>query len=153
METLQTLLSLAAALNLEGLGASEHVYWFDGIPENLYTDPFPRAVTVGTDALLQRTVIRYINGYTSDTGEGGGSGDDDDASDEDATGGGSDGGGNQGSDDGGGAPSDGPGANQGGGGDGGCSVAHAQNLHALWGFAFVIACVMARRRVRRNNRN
>ncbi|MFO0724430.1 MAG: hypothetical protein U1E65_11640 [Myxococcota bacterium] len=49
-------------LGLEGLGCLDQIYWNAAPAANAATGPSLRAVVVGTDPGLGRTVIRYING-------------------------------------------------------------------------------------------
>lgn len=52
--------TLAAVLQLTAIHADKDLVWVDGDLNALFTTPF-RAVTVGQDALLGKTIIRYIN--------------------------------------------------------------------------------------------
>lgn len=62
LETAQTATLLATRLNLEGLGCGDHIFWTNTPSEEATTGPLQRAVVVGTDAQLDRTVLRYISG-------------------------------------------------------------------------------------------
>jgi hypothetical protein len=137
MQVHQTAAALAGALGLEQMGAADHVYWVDGVPEDVYTSPLPRAVAVGTDAQLARTAIRYINGQNGDApapGDGDGDGDGD----------GTDGG--TGGGDGDGQPGEGDTGDDKGGGSGGCSVTRSQSCAALWLVPALAFLVRRRRR-------
>lgn len=48
-------------LQLDEEQCADCVVWLDGKVDDLYTMPLPRAVAVGTDPLLDKTVIRYVN--------------------------------------------------------------------------------------------
>jgi hypothetical protein len=62
----------ASRLQLDGMYAERDVYWVDGDAAVDNTGPLPRAVTVGRDELLGRTVIRYVHGaIPGSTGEPG----------------------------------------------------------------------------------
>jgi len=75
LESLQAAQILAARLDLEGLGCSEHAFWTQATLANATKGPLQRAVVVGTDATVGRTVIRYISGVASaDVPASGGSG-------------------------------------------------------------------------------
>lgn len=52
----------ASRLQLDGMHAERDVYWVDADTAMHDTGPLPRAVTVGRDELLGRTVIRYVHG-------------------------------------------------------------------------------------------
>jgi hypothetical protein len=138
LQTYQAALSLGGLLGLEALGYGDHVFWVDGSADDLYTKPLPRAVTLGTDALLKRTVIRYVNGQSGDgpaPGDGDGTVGDGDAGagDGDATG------------DGDALPGEGePGGKKGSGG--GCTVAHAGTSLAPWAMLGIVLTVTRRRR-------
>ena len=137
LQTVQAAVTLGGLLGLEALGYGDHVYWVDGSIDDLYTQPLPRAVTLGTDALLGRTVIRYVNGQTGDAplpgdGDGGVPGGDGDGT---------------------GSPGDvdgGVGPGQGGSGGkkhsgGGCSVVHVGASPMPW-LMLGSALVFARRK-------
>jgi hypothetical protein len=68
----QQVLSLGIYLQLPGIHAENDLVWLDGDIEDVATK-LPRAVTVGEDPLLEKTVIRYINAPTElSTTPGGG---------------------------------------------------------------------------------
>jgi hypothetical protein len=74
LEALQTGQLLAARLELDALDCSEHVFWTKATSANATKGPLQRAVVVGTDATVGRTVIRYISGVTSADPQSGGGG-------------------------------------------------------------------------------
>lgn len=75
----------ASRLQLDGLYAGNDVFWMDGDAAVDNTGPLPRAVSVGEDELLGRTVIRYVHGVIpgSDDEPGADAGAPDDPSDDD----------------------------------------------------------------------
>jgi len=60
--SLQAALTAGSRLGLDPEDTGDHKFWYDGDPSGGFTDPLPRAVVFGTDPLLKRTVIRYVNG-------------------------------------------------------------------------------------------
>ncbi|HET9933904.1 MAG TPA: hypothetical protein VFQ35_24540, partial [Polyangiaceae bacterium] len=69
--SLQPIITLGGFLQLPAIHAENDLVWVDGNPDDLTTSP-SRVVTVGADALLEKTVIRYINAPKS--GGSGGAG-------------------------------------------------------------------------------
>jgi hypothetical protein len=72
--SVQDSFTMGATLQTEALKASDHVFWVDGTVKETSTGvangKLPRAVIVGTDAQLGRTVIRYVNGVIGSVREG-----------------------------------------------------------------------------------
>lgn len=65
MSELQNAVTLGNRLQLAGIHAENAVFWVDGDAEDA-TQPLPRAVAVDHDVLLDRVVIRYLNGAVTD---------------------------------------------------------------------------------------
>jgi hypothetical protein len=76
LTALQNVLSAGARLSLDYLGCADHSFWLETEGGEPQSGALRRAVTVGTDAHLERTVIRYFNAEGAQatggaTGEGG----------------------------------------------------------------------------------
>lgn len=82
LQKLQAALIMAQRLGLKSEEYADHVFWVNLDSDSIGTGPLPRAVTLGTSALLDGHVIRYVNGATSGevvgpgTGSGGANGED-----------------------------------------------------------------------------
>jgi hypothetical protein len=76
---LQNVLSAGMRLSLDALGCADHSFWLETEGGEPLSGPLRRAVTVGTDPHLERTVIRYFNaeGAQAASGEGGATGEGD----------------------------------------------------------------------------
>jgi hypothetical protein len=149
LETSQRANMLGARLNLEALGAGDHVFWTNAVSDDTFTAPLERAVAVGTDSQLNRTVIRYISGAVGSPGASGSAGAGGDNGNGTATGGRSQGGrGGTGAL----AGSTSSGAGGGKHEDSGCGCSlpgRSQSTLALWGIAaLAIAAQRGRRRFR-----
>ncbi len=59
---LSEVVNVSARFQLQAIYAGDDVWWVDSGAEAAAEGPLPRAVTVGEDARLGRTVIRYIHG-------------------------------------------------------------------------------------------
>ncbi len=59
---LSEVVNIGVRFQLEGLYAGNDVWWVDSDAEAAAEGPLPRAVTVGEDTRLGRTVIRYVHG-------------------------------------------------------------------------------------------
>lgn len=65
MAELQEAVTLGNRLQLGGIHAENSVFWVEGDEQDA-TQPLPRAVAIEHDALLDRVVIRYLNGAVSE---------------------------------------------------------------------------------------
>jgi MYXO-CTERM domain-containing protein len=92
LTALQNVLSAGARLSLDYLGCADHTFWLETEGGEPQSGALRRAVTVGTDAHLERTVIRYFNAEGAQAtggtaGEGGATSPGDAGSDATGTGG------------------------------------------------------------------
>lgn len=69
LQSLQDLITLGSSLQLPTIHAENDLVWIDGNVDDLLSNP-SRAVTVGADASLGKTVIRYINAPQSSASGG-----------------------------------------------------------------------------------
>lgn len=138
--TLSEAATVGSRFQLQALYAGEDVFWVDGDAESASDGDLPRAVTVGADPRLGRTVIRYIHGSIHgrdndpDNTPGSDAGADDDEPDSD----------------------DRPPAGRDPGNDdgSGCSMSHhSGSPPPLWPFLAVVSVMLVRRRSLRSDRS